>query len=411
MYVFIMVLFYTFGPNIAKGERQTRLIEFVQGASRIQQIPTPMASKVYFSDLKTTPSLNLPGKMERLVRAAGIERLDCKGKFTAVKIHFGEPGNMAYLRHNYANRMVSVLRSLDARVFLTDANTLYSGRRSNAVDHLVSAFENGFNPICVDAPVIIADGLKGTEQREIPVHSPICKSAKVGSAIADADVIVTMTHFKGHEQAGFGGVLKNIGMGAASRAGKLDLHSSSKPVIKQKYCTGCRQCVRDCNYGAVTLDGNKRAVIDYDTCVGCGQCVAVCRFNAAQPVWDNASELMNRKIAEYTKAILDGKPHFHLSFIIDVSPECDCWGHNDIPIGPNIGMAASWDPVALDQACADLVMQAPAVRGSVANPEGHDHLEHTDKFTHIHPNTDWRIGLQHAEAIGLGTTAYELIKV
>ncbi len=370
-----------------------------------------MASKVYFTDLKASASANLPDKLERLVRAAGIESLDCKDKFTAVKIHFGEPGNLAYIRHNYANRMASVLGSLGARVFFTDANTLYSGRRSNAIDHLESAAENGFNPISVKAPVIIADGLKGTEYRELPIDSPICKSAKVGSAVADADVLVSMNHFKGHEQAGFGGALKNIGMGSASVGGKLDLHSSSKPRIYRKNCTGCRQCVKDCNYGAVTLDTERRAVIDYELCVGCGQCIAVCRFDAAQPVLDNSTEVLNRKIAEYTQAILRDKPHFHVSFIMDISPECDCWGHNDIPIAPNIGMAASFDPVALDQACAELVMKAPAVPGSVANPKGEHDLAGKDKFRHIHPNTDWQVGLQHAEEIGLGTRAYELIKV
>ncbi|MDR2936467.1 MAG: DUF362 domain-containing protein, partial [Rikenellaceae bacterium] len=329
-----------------------------------------MASKVYFTNMKTNGTVNLLDKMERLVKAAGIESLDCKDKFTAVKIHFGEPGNLAYIRHNYAARLAMILQSLGARVFFTDSNTLYSSRRSNAIDHLESAFEHGFNAISLKAPVIIADGLKGTEYREIPLDLPVCKSAKIGSAVADADVIVSMTHFKGHEQAGFGGVLKNLGMGAASRGGKLDLHSSSKPIIDQNNCTGCSQCVKDCNYGAVTLNAGKRAGIDYDLCVGCGQCVAVCRFDAAQPVWENSSALMNRKIAEYTWAILHEKPHFHVSFIMNVSPNCDCFDCNDIPIVPDLGMAASFDPVALDQACADLVTAAPAVRGSAANPQG-----------------------------------------
>ncbi len=370
-----------------------------------------MASKVYFSDLHTTPSLNLPKKFERLVREAGIEQLDCKDKFTAVKIHFGEPGNMAYLRHNYAARLVKILKKMDARVFLTDANTLYSGRRANAIDHLYSAWENGYNPMTVEAPVIIADGLKGTEYRELSINSEICKTAKIGAAIADADVIVSLSHFKGHEQAGFGGALKNIGMGAASRAGKMDLHSSSKPIIVTAHCVGCRQCVKDCNYGAVTLNDNKRAVINYDTCVGCGQCIAVCRYDAAQPVWDNASDIMNKKVAEYTKAILQDKPHFHISLIVDVSPECDCWGHNDVPLVANIGMAASFDPVALDKACADLVMAAPAINGSVINKDGRHELRGEDKFHHAHPNTDWRVGLEHAEKIGLGKMDYELVKL
>ncbi len=365
-----------------------------------------MASKVYFTDLKVT-TLNLPGKMERMVRAAGIERLDCNDRFTAVKIHFGEPGNLAYIRHNYALRMTGILRSLGARVFYTDANTLYSGRRCNAVDHLQSAFENGFNPLSIGAQVVIADGLKGTEQRELPGATSLCPTTKIGSAIADADVIVSMTHFKGHEQTGFGGTIKNIGMGAASRAGKLDLHSNSKPRIAQKNCIGCRQCVKDCNYGAVTLDADRKAVIDYDKCVGCGQCIAVCRYKAALAVHDATSEMMGRKMAEYTWAILRDKPHFHVSFIMNISPECDCWGHNDMPIVADVGMAASWDPVALDQACVDLVNAAPVIPGD--RTEGH--IKGHDIMTHVHPNTNWRACLEHAEQIGLGSREYELIKI
>ena len=368
-----------------------------------------MSSKVYFTNLRTTASLNLQGKMERLVRAAGIEKIDYAGKFTAIKIHFGEPGNLAYIRHNYAHRMVELLQSMGAKVFLTDSNTLYSGRRSNAIDHQISAAENGFNLLSVKAPVIIADGLKGTEYVEIPIHSDICTSAKIGAAIANADVIITMNHFKGHEQAGFGGALKNIGMGSASVGGKLDLHSSSQPRVEAKRCTACRQCVRYCNYGAITLGDSRTAVIDYTKCVGCGQCIAVCRFDAAQPVWNNSSETMNKKIAEYCHALLKDKPHFHVNFIINISPDCDCWASNDIPLAPDIGIAASFDPVALDQACVDMVTAAPSLPGARGNEEGKLDLKGKDKFHHIHPNTDWRVGLQHAEKIGLGTTQYELV--
>ncbi|MDR2361402.1 MAG: DUF362 domain-containing protein [Prevotellaceae bacterium] len=368
-------------------------------------------STVYFTNLRTTASLNLQGKMERLVRAAGIAKIDFKDKFTAIKIHFGEPGNLAYIRHNYACRMVEILQALGAKVFLTDSNTLYSGRRANAIDHQIGAFENGFTMTGVKAPVIIADGLKGTEYVEIPVGSDICKSAKIGAAIANADIIISMNHFKGHEQAGFGGALKNIGMGSASRGGKLDLHSSSQPHIETANCTACRQCVRFCNYGAITINTTRTAVIDYRQCVGCGQCIAVCRFDAAQPVWNNSSETMNRKIAEYTYALLKDKPHFHVNFIMNVSPDCDCWASNDVPLVPDIGIAAAFDPVALDQACADMVTAAPSLPGSRGNEDGRLDLTGKDKFCHVHPNTNWRVGLQHAETIGLGVTEYRIVHV
>lgn len=371
-------------------------------------------SKVYFTNLRTTPTSNLLDKMERLVKRAGITNIDFKDQFTAIKIHFGEPGNLAYIRPNYAARLANLLRELGAKPFLTDCNTLYSGRRSNAVDHLRSAMENGFNPISAQCDVIIADGLKGTECREIPLpDAEYCPAPKIGSAVADADIVISMNHFKGHEQAGFGGALKNLGMGAASVAGKMELHGNSQPRIDLEKCKGCNICVRHCAHNAIHLNENRKAVIDYDKCVGCGQCVALCQYEGAVlGTWDT-SERLNYKIAEYTKAVLLGKPHFHISFIMNVSPECDCWNHNDAAIIPDLGIAASFDPVALDKACADMVCNAPLLQTNNCLHEKypHDHLEGKDKFHMIHPNTDWQAGLRHAEKIGIGTQNYELITV
>ncbi len=370
-----------------------------------------MSSKVYFTNLRTNPSSNLLDKMERLVKRAGIANIDFKNQFVAIKIHFGEPGNLAYIRPNYAARMVRLIRSLGGKPFLTDSNTLYSGGRSNAVDHLKAAMENGFNPISADCNVIIADGLKGTDYREIEIDGKYCKAPKIGAAIADADIVISMNHFKGHEQAGFGGALKNLGMGSASVSGKLELHSASQPKINTDNCIGCNICVKHCAHDAIHLN-NRKAEIDYTKCVGCGQCVALCQHEAAVVAdWDT-SEHLNYKIDEYSKAVLKGKPNFHISFIMNVSPECDCWNHNDAAIVPDLGIAASFDPVALDQACADMVINAPILGGSkLAESHPHEHLEGEDKFHLIHPDTNWKAGLDYAEEIGLGTKAYELINV
>lgn len=229
-------------------------------------------AKVYYSDLRTSPTSNLLDKMERLLKRAGIEQLPLKDSFAAIKIHFGEPGNLAYLRPNYAARMATLLRSLGAKPFLTDCNTLYSGRRANAVDHLQSAMENGFNPISAQCQVIIGDGLKGTDYREIPLNGEYCPAPKIGTAIADADIVISMNHFKGHEQAGFGGALKNLGMGCASVGGKLELHCASQPKIDEASCIGCNICVKHCAHDAVHLNASRKAEIDYAKCVGCGQC-------------------------------------------------------------------------------------------------------------------------------------------
>lgn len=370
-------------------------------------------SQVFFTDLRTNPHASLLDKLERLVKRAGILDLPLNGNFAAIKIHFGEPGNLAYIRPNFAARIASILRQAGAKPFLTDANTLYSGRRANAVDHLQSATENGFNPLSAGCNVIIADGLKGTEYVEVPIDGQYCKAPKIGAAVANADIIISMTHFKGHEQAGFGGALKNLGMGAASVAGKLELHSNSQPKIDRDHCVGCGVCVAHCAHSAITLDQTRKAVIDYDKCVGCGQCVALCQFDGAVLAdWDT-SERLNYKIAEYTKAVLKGKPNFHISFIMNVSPECDCWNHNDAAVVPDLGILASTDPVALDQACVDLVKAAPALPTDNRLHDNHkdDTLCGKDKFHIMHPNTDWEAGLDHAAAIGIGSRDYELVKV
>lgn len=373
-----------------------------------------MKSKVYFTDLRTGPDRDLLYKLEKLVKKAGIESIDFKNKFTAIKIHFGEPGNLAFLRPNFASRIVDILRKLGAKVFLTDCNTLYSGGRSNAIDHLNSAMINGYNPMSANAQIIIADGLKGVDYVEIPLNGEYCKAPKIGAAIAQADIIITMSHIKGHELAGFGGALKNIGMGCASIGGKMELHSASKPVVIREYCIGCGICVRNCAHKAITLDKEKKAIINYNLCTGCGQCVAVCQYNGVVSANDETSILMNRKIAEYSKAALAEKPHFHIGFMIDVSPECDCWNYNDAAVVPNIGIAASFDPVALDTACADMINKAPVMESSNVLreriEENHNH-DHQDKWKMIHPDTTWQAGVEHAEKIGLGSRQYELIKI
>lgn len=374
-------------------------------------------SKVYFTDFRTAPGNDILTKLERLVRRAGIGDIDFNGKFTAVKIHFGEPGNMAYIRPNYAARIVDIVKGMGAKVFYTDSNTLYTGGRSNAVDHINTAMNNGYNRIGAHADVIIADGLKGIDYKEVPSGGKYCPAPKIGAAIADADIIISISHFKGHEQSGFGGTLKNLGMGSASVGGKLELHSSSQPCIDLEHCVGCGMCVKYCRHGAMSVK-DRKAVIDYDKCIGCGQCVAVCQCSGAVIKDNDSSDLLNRKIAEYAYAVVNGKPAFHVSFIMNVSPNCDCWGYNDAALVPDIGIAASFDPVALDCACADLVKAAPVLGGNIIEDRHHKHEEGCtchhrgeDKFRLVHPDTDWEAGVEHGEAIGLGNRSYTLVKV
>ena len=315
-------------------------------------------SKVYFTDFRTGLGVSLPSKLQKLIHKAGIDTIDMDGKFVAIKMHFGELGNLAYLRPNYAKAVADVIKENGGLPFLTDCNTLYPGSRKHALEHLDCANINGFNTVTTGCQILIADGLRGTDDIIVPVpNGEYCKEAYIGRAVMDADIFVSLTHFKGHEAAGFGGTIKNIGMGCGSRAGKMQQHQSGHPHVKTDMCRGCKRCSKECGSDAISYDGNK-AWIDPDKCKGCGRCI-----------------------------------------------------ENDAPILPDIGMLASFDPVALDQACVDLCAKAEPIRNSqlgdnMASPHFHDH---GDVWHNSNPNVSWAETLEHAEKIGIGSREYELI--
>ncbi len=368
-----------------------------------------MASKVYFTDLRTHNSISLPEKLKRLIKKAGIGEIDFDKKYAAIKIHFGEPGNLAFLRPNYAKAVADVIKELGGKPFLTDCNTLYVGGRKNALDHLESAYENGYSPFSTGCHIIIGDGLKGTDEVLVPVEGgTYVQEAKIGRAVMDADVFISLSHFKGHEQAGFGGALKNIGMGCGSRAGKMEQHSAGKPHVDEAGCVGCKLCAKICAHDAISFT-DRKASIDHNKCVGCGRCIGVCHQDAILPASDESADILNRKIAEYTKAVVDGRPCFHICLVIDVSPYCDCHAENDAAIVPDVGFFASFDPVALDVACADAVNRQPVIGNSLLGD--HQHIHEGDHFHKVSPNKNWMSCVEHAETLGLGTREYELITV
>ena len=373
-------------------------------------------SKVYFTDFRTAAfGDGLSAKLKKLIREAGIESIDFENKFVAIKMHFGELGNMAFLRPNYARAVVDVVKELGGKPFLTDCNTMYPGSRKNALEHLYCAWQNGFTPLSVDCPVIIADGLKGTDDIEVKVEGgEYVEYAKIGRAVMDADIFISLTHFKGHEEAGFGGTLKNIGMGCGSRAGKKEQHTSGKPYIKESRCRGCRKCQKECaNGGLVYLEDKKKMSVNKDSCVGCGRCLGACNFDAIAFENNDANEMLSRKIAEYAKAVVDGRPCFHISIVRDISPNCDCHGENDVPILPDIGMFASFDPLALDQACVDACLSSEPMPNSqlTDNMAKPDFVDHHDHFINSRPESEYKSCLEQAEKIGLGSRKYELIKI
>ena len=370
-------------------------------------------SKVYFTDFRTRVGVSLTEKLQRLIKKAGITDIDMDGKFVAIKMHFGELGNLSYLRPNYAKAVADVVKECGGKPFLTDCNTLYPGSRKNALEHLDCANINGFNTITTGCQIIIGEGLRGTDDITVPVRNgEYCKEAYIGRAVMDADIFISLTHFKGHESTGFGGAIKNIGMGCGSRAGKMQQHNSGKPIVHDDLCRGCRRCAKECGSDAITYE-NGKAVINQDICKGCGRCIGACVFDAIENQNWNANEILGRKMAEYSQAVCDGRPTFHISLVRDISPNCDCHGENDAPILPDVGIFASFDPVALDQACVDACLHATPMPNSqlsdnLADPHWH---HHHDNFLDSNPNVRWKETLEHAEKIGLGTREYELIQM
>ncbi len=368
-----------------------------------------MASKVYFIDLKATFQENMPAKIGKLMTAAGIADTVSKRDLTAVKIHFGEKGNTAFIRPVYVRTIIESIRKAGGSPFLTDANTLYAGTRGNSASHIITAIQNGFAYSVVEAPIIIADGLRGKSDTAVSVDRKHFDQVHIGTEIAEADALISVAHFKGHELTGFGGALKNIGMGCASRKGKLAQHSGVGPKIKKKNCIACGDCVAHCSQKAISFVDQK-AQIDPEKCIGCGECILICPNDAVQIQWDQYGTVFLEKMVEYAEGVLKtaaGKL-LCLNFIINVTPACDCYPFSDRPIVRDIGIVASTDPVAIDQASVDLVNREPAIADCclTTNTE-----PGADKFKGVYPKADWEVQLDYAQELGLGNREYELVKL
>jgi hypothetical protein len=331
------------------------------------------------------------------------------GELVAIKMHFGEKGGHAYIRPTFVRRIVDQVKKLGGKPFLTDSSTLYPGERKEAVSALTCAVENGFAYAVVNAPLIMCDGLRGHSSRRITVPGEILTEVDIGLEIIEANALIVLSHFKCHELTGFGGAIKNLAMGCSSREGKLEQHSTVAPTISEQHCTTCGACLKACAHKAIDL-GSGKAILDETRCVGCGRCITVCEPRAIRIQWNEESTLVMKKMAEYALGALDGKDKQRLfvNFITQVSPSCDCYGHSDAAIVPDLGILASTDPVALDQACADLVNQARGLPGT-AMQTGHE--PGCDKFRGVHPQIDWEVQLQHGEKVGLGKRAYTLVRL
>ncbi|HDI82625.1 MAG TPA: DUF362 domain-containing protein [candidate division WOR-3 bacterium] len=356
-------------------------------------------SSVYFIPYNSDKSL-----LKRIIevfKRAHFDKIFQKDDIVAIKLHMGELDNTAFVRPIYVRKIYDFLRELGAKPFLTDTITLYRGSRGTAVDYLYTAMWNGFD----FAPIIIADGLGGTSGVEIEVNGKHYKKVKIAEAIANVEKMVVISHFKGHEITGFGGALKNLGMGCSIKEGKLSMHSNAIPVIKEKYCTGCRKCLLVCPVDALHMDG-KIAVIDEDKCIGCGECIGFCPFNAIKVLWNASFTSLMEKMVEHAIASVKGKQVVYINLLMDISPECDCYPKSRGAIVPDIGILISDDPVSIDQASFDLVRESP---GDYRFFEGD--VRNKDKFGLIHTEIRSEIQLEYAEKLGMGEREYVLKKI
>ncbi len=355
-------------------------------------------SDVYFTPARTDNSLL--DDLERLYNTA-LKGVVKKDDFTAVKMTFGERGNTAFIRPIFARRVVDCIRKEGGKPFLADCNTLYKRRRHNSVDHLETALMNGFSYATVNAPLIIADGIHGTMAKEVTINLPLVKKAKIGPDIMAADSIIALSHFKGHMGSGFGGAIKNVGMGSASRAGKQQQHSGTKPEVNQAKCISCKKCGDVCPEDAFSYE--PKAIIDKKKCVGCCECVAVCQTEAIGIMFNESHDNMQKKMAEYCYAVAKGRRIGYINVLLNITPDCDCFPKSDKAIVPDIGILASLDPVAIDQASFDLVNKELGVENTRLKNIGS-----SDKFRDIF-GFDSTIQLKHGEEIGLGKREYNLI--
>ncbi len=371
-----------------------------------------MASQVYFTDMRAgSQKESLPRKLRRMFDQAAFSKLFDKEELVAIKIHFGETGNLGFIHPVLVRQVVDKVKENNGKPFLVDTNTLYVGSRSNTVDHLETALKNGFSYATVAAPLVIADGLYGKNFVEVEINQKHFDKVKIGSDIYNAPSMIVMSHVKGHIATGFGGALKNLGMGCGNRGGKQMMHSVVKPEVDSQKCTGCGICLKWCPVDAISQKKKRgKAEIDRDLCIGCGECTAACQYQAIKIRWQSETDQLQERMVEFALGAVQskGRKTGFINFVMNVTPDCDCHAWSDAPVVPDVGVLASTDPVALDQASVDLINRQS---GLVGTKLATNYTPGQDKFKGIRDNIDHNVQLKYAEEIGLGARSYELIEI
>jgi len=356
-----------------------------------------MKSKVYLVRLENFAQTQVvAGKLKHLLGESRILDFIQPNFKVAVKMHFGEEGNTGFVKPEYLRVVSDAISFKGATASVADTNTLYRGRRTNSLEHLALAREHGFTRETLSAEVIVPDDSKKENVKEMQINQKFIKTAKLVRFFVDSDALLGVSHFKGHIMTGFGGALKNLGMGCAARVGKLQQHSDISPIVYQQKCIGCGECEKVCPVKAIIIKSNK-SVIDGAKCIGCATCIAVCPVSAIDVPWGSGAAIIQEKMIEYTSAVMKnkkGRAGF-LNFAIKITKECDCLAKDDPRVVPDIGILASTDPVSIDQASLDLVNLTCG----------------KDIFKELHPERDGSKQLKYAQKLGLGNLDYELIEL
>lgn len=352
-------------------------------------------SRVYFVKINDSDDLQLrKARFSTLLDKSNLLDFIGRNQEVAIKLHFGEEGNTGFVKPEYVREVCRRAIEKRASPLLSDTNTLYRGRRLTTEDHIKIAYEHGFTKDATGAELVIADDKREGGTADIRINGRFIQVAKIATFFLQADAIVGIAHFKGHIMTGFGGALKNIGMGCASRKGKLAQHSDISPYVIVETCTGCGACEDVCPAHAISII-EKKSHLDSGKCIGCASCIAACKYNSIEVNWESGGDTIQEKMVEYAKAVLLGKKEkaAFINFAVKITKECDCLAKDDPKISPDVGILASLDPVSIDKASYDLVVGACG----------------KDIFKQEHPNRDGLKQLRYAQQIGLGSLEYELV--
>ncbi|MCZ7357117.1 MAG: DUF362 domain-containing protein [Candidatus Methanoperedens sp.] len=346
-------------------------------------------NEIIFKDAKVTkPEDNQPEQVKKIFSRISPVK---KGDIVAIKIHPGEYGNTTHVRPVVVRTVVDLVIEAGGIPFVTDTTTLYRGMKLNAADLIKGAAMNGFTHASMNAPIIVADGLRGGDGKKIQIDGDALDSITIAGAIAEADSMIVISHGKGHPASGFGGAMKHLGMGCLDRAGKIRVHEVGKPSIDPEKCIQCGDCVEVCPWGAITPPE-----IDQSKCCGELSCAEACQQEAIIPPPD-AGEKMQKRLGEAAfgpiKA-LKGRIGY-INWVYDITPGCDCFNFSGERFVEDIGILAGKDPVALDSATIDLINQRMEKNGQSINT-----VWGVDPWIHI----------EAAEKIGCGSRKYKLIK-